>query len=79
MHEFDHRAIHAAEAEALRKGDDYEALCTPTQGWVLEEHFDLLPYPDYSSETYTLKCHRTYYQILYKEGDVLDLGDRAFE
>ncbi|MGL5925128.1 MBL fold metallo-hydrolase, partial [Chroococcidiopsis sp.] len=77
MHEFDHRAIHAAEAEALQKGDDYEALCTPAQGWVLEEHFDLLPCPGFTIETYTLKATEPT-QIL-QAGDVLDLGDRAFE
>ena len=77
MHEFDDRAIHAAEAEALHKGDDYEALCTPAQGWVLEEHFDLLPYPEFTIETYTLNATEPT-QIL-QEGDVLDLGDRAFE
>lgn len=77
MHEFDHRAIHAAEAEALQKGNDYEALCTPEQGWVLEEHFDLLPHPGFTVETYTLNATEPT-QIL-QEGDVLDLGGRAFE
>lgn len=77
MHEFEHRAIHAAEAEALRQGDDYEALCTPAQGWVLEEHFEELPHAEFSVEQYTLRGAEPT-EIL-QEGDVLDLGDRAFE
>jgi glyoxylase-like metal-dependent hydrolase (beta-lactamase superfamily II) len=77
MHEFEHRAIHAAEAAALRHGDDYEALCTPDQGWVLQEHFELLPYEGFTVTQYTLHAAEPT-QIL-QEGDVLDLGDRAFE
>jgi glyoxylase-like metal-dependent hydrolase (beta-lactamase superfamily II) len=77
MHEFEHRAIHAAEASALRTGDDYEALCTPAQGWVLPGHFDCLPHAEFTVETYTLKAAEPT-QIL-NEGDVLDLGDRALE
>lgn len=77
MHEFEHRAIHAAEAEALRTGDDYEALCKPEQGWVLQEHFDCLPHEGFTVEQYTLHAAEPT-QIL-QEGDVLDLGDRAFE
>lgn len=77
MHEFDDRAIHAAEAEALRQGDDYEALCTAEQGWVHLEHFDCLPYEGFTVEQYTLTATEPT-QIL-QEGDVLDLGDRALE
>lgn len=77
MDEFDRRAIHAAEAEALAQGDDYEALCTPEQGWVQDEHFELLPHPGFTVEQYTLRG-TTPTQIL-QEGDVLDLGDRALE
>ena len=77
MHEFDHRAIHAAEASALRTGDDYEALCTPAQDWVRQAAFAQLPYPGFTVETYTLTATEPT-QIL-QEGDVLDLGNRAFE
>ncbi|MBD2089299.1 MBL fold metallo-hydrolase [Microcoleus sp. FACHB-1515] len=77
MHEFEHRAIHAAEAEALRSGDDYEALCTPAQGWVLQEHFEQLPYAGFTVAEYTMMAAEPT-QVL-QEGDVLDLGDRAFE
>lgn len=77
MHEFARCAIHSAEAEALRRGDDYEALCAPEQGWVQEEHFDLLPHAGFRVEQYTLQAAEPT-QVL-QEGDVLDLGDRALE
>ncbi|MBA3923830.1 MAG: MBL fold metallo-hydrolase [Nostocaceae cyanobacterium] len=77
MHEFECRAIHAKEAEALRTGNAYEALCTSPQGWVLDEHFEQLPYPGFTVEQYRFEAAEPT-QIL-QEGDVLDLGDRAFE
>ncbi|MGB8701126.1 MAG: MBL fold metallo-hydrolase [Thermosynechococcaceae cyanobacterium] len=77
MHEFEERAIHGAEAEALRQGDNYEALCTPEQGWVLDEHFEQLPHAGFTVEGYGLRAAEPT-QIL-QEGDVLDLGDRALE
>jgi glyoxylase-like metal-dependent hydrolase (beta-lactamase superfamily II) len=77
IYEFEHRAIHAAEAEALRTGDNLEGLCSPAQGFVSDEHFDLLPHPEFTIEQYTLRGAEPT-QILH-EGDVLDLGDRAFE
>ena len=77
MYEFERCAIHAAEAEALRKGDNYEALCTPQQGWVQAEHFDLLPHADFTVEEYNL--HGVEPTQILQEGDVLDLGNRALE
>lgn len=77
MYEFDQRAIHAAEAEALRTGDDSEALCSPEQGWVHEDHFDQLPVAGFAVEQYSLRAAEPT-RILH-EGDVLDLGYRALE
>lgn len=77
MHEFEARAIHAAEAEALRQGNNYEALCTPEQGWVQDEHFEQLPHAGFTVEGYGLRATEPT-QILY-EGDVLNLGDRVLE
>lgn len=77
MHEFGDRAIHAAEAEALRLGDDYAALCSPEQGWVHADHFELLPHPEFAVEHYTLNGAEPT-QILQEE-DVLDLGNRALD
>lgn len=77
MHEFERCAIHAAEAEALKRGDNYEALCTPEQGWVQDEHFELLPHAEFTVEQYTL--HGVEPTQVLQEGDVLDLGDRTLE
>ena len=77
MHGFELRAIHATEAEALKTGDDYEALCSPEQGWVHADHFDLLPYVGFTVEQYTL--HAAEPTHILQEGDVLDLGNRALE
>jgi len=77
IHEFDQIAIHAAEANALRSGDNDAALCDPESGLVLDEHFAELPYPGFTATQYKLQGAEPT-QIL-QEGDVLDLGDRAFE
>lgn len=77
MHEFDRCAIHAAEAEALRRGDNYEALCAPEQGWVQPEHFEQLPHANFTVDRYTL--HGVEPTQILQEGDILDLGDRALE
>ncbi|AFY74851.1 Zn-dependent hydrolase, glyoxylase [Synechococcus sp. PCC 7502] len=77
MYEFDHRAIHAAEAKALACGDNYEALCDPTQGWVHLDHFELLPHAEFTVEQYNLKAAEP--TRILEEGDVLDLGDRSLE
>lgn len=77
LYEFDQRAIHTAEAEALKQGDDHEALCNPESGWVLPDHFEEPPYPGFTVEQYSMRATEPT-QIL-QEGDVLDLGDRAFE
>ncbi len=77
MHEFEQIAIHPAEAEALRTGDDRAALCAQDYGWVLDEHFTQLPYPGFTAMQYTFHAAEPT-QVL-QEGDVLDLGNRAFE
>ena len=77
LHEFDRIAIHAAEAEALRTGDSHAALCNPESGWVLDEHFEQLPYPEFTAMQYTF--HAAEPTQLLQAGDVLDLGNKAFE
>lgn len=77
MYEFEHRAIHTAEAEALRTGDDYAALCSPEQGWVQPEHFACLPTANFTVEQYTLRGAEPT-QVL-QAGDVIDLGNRSLE
>jgi len=77
MHEFDQVAIHPSEVEALQKGETYAALSTPGGGWVLDEHFTQLPYPGFTAMQYNF--HAADPTQLLKEGDVVDLGNRAFE
>lgn len=77
LYEFEQRAIHPAEAEALRQGDDRVALCAQENGWVLDEHFEQLPYAGFTATQYTLQGAEP--TQLLQEGDVLDLSDRAFE
>ena len=52
-------------------------MCKSEQGWVLQEHFDCLSYEGFTVETYTL--HAAEPTHILNEGDVLDLGNRAFE
>lgn len=77
LHEFDQRAIHADEAEPLCRGDNLEALCDLSQGWVKAEHFDCLPYAGFTVEQYGMRPTEPT-RVLH-EGDVLDLGNRALE
>jgi glyoxylase-like metal-dependent hydrolase (beta-lactamase superfamily II) len=76
IHAFEQRAIHGAEAQALREGDGYEAICD-LPGWVEDEHFEQLPSPGFTAEQYRFQGAEPT-QIL-QEGDVLDLGNRALE
>ena len=77
MHEFDQIAIHPAETEALRAGDSHAALCSPDANWVLDKHFEQLPYSGFTAMQYTLQAAEP--TQLLQAGDVLDLGNRAFE
>lgn len=75
--EFDRIAIHAAEVEALRTGNNKAALCNPQSGWVQDEHFEQLPYLGFQANHYNLKKAEPT-KILH-EGDIVDLGNRVFE
>lgn len=77
LHEFDRTAIHAAEVEALRNADPMSTLCDPSLGWVLDDHFEQLPFLGFTARQYTFKGTEPS-QILH-DGDVIDLGNRAFE
>jgi glyoxylase-like metal-dependent hydrolase (beta-lactamase superfamily II) len=76
IHHFEQRAIHVAEAEALRTGDGYEAICDQPN-WVEDEHFELLPSNGFAAEQYTFQGAEP--TLILQEGDVLDLGNRALE
>jgi glyoxylase-like metal-dependent hydrolase (beta-lactamase superfamily II) len=76
IHEFDERAIHAAEVQALREGNAHESLCSQP-GWLHYDHFECLPYSGFTIQEYTFNASEPT-QIL-QDGDVIDLGDRALE
>ncbi|MBW4647384.1 MAG: MBL fold metallo-hydrolase [Kastovskya adunca ATA6-11-RM4] len=77
LYEFERTAIHAAEAEALGCADAVATLCDPSLGWILDEHFTQLPYPEFTVMQYSFRGVEPS-QILH-DGDVIDLGDRALE
>ncbi len=77
IHEFDQIAIHAAEAEALRTGNSSAALCNPESGWILDDHFEKLPYEGFTAIQYSF--HGAEPTQILQAGEVLDLGDRALE
>ncbi len=76
IHEFERRAIHAAEAQALRTGDAHEALCSQS-GWIHLDHFEMLPHSGFNVEQFTF--HGAEPTQVLEDGDVLDLGDRYLE
>ena len=77
IHEFDRIAIHGAEAEALRCGDNYLAVSAPEFGYIEDHHFAQLPYAGFHAAQYTM--HAAEPTDILQEGDVIDLGDRVFE
>lgn len=89
LHEFDCRLCHGAEAEALSQGRDSYSLdladfSTGSQARLAKAGYDIsdglltaAPHPGYRPGAHVLKgCEPT--RVL-AEGDVVDLGDRAFE
>jgi glyoxylase-like metal-dependent hydrolase (beta-lactamase superfamily II) len=76
IHEFKERAIHQSEAQALRDGDDHNALCSQP-GWVHADHFECLPHSGFVAEEYTLVASEP--TKILQEGDLLNLGDRTLE
>jgi glyoxylase-like metal-dependent hydrolase (beta-lactamase superfamily II) len=89
LHEFDHRLVHALEADALRHGEDIfpvdEAGYSPQARAALDAiGYDIsgglltaAPYRGFDARRHALKgCEPT---RRLEEGDVIDLGDRALE
>lgn len=89
LHEFEHRLVHAAEAETLLRGEDVfpvdEAAYSPAARAALDAiGYDIsgglltaAPYRGFDARRHALKgCEPT---RRLEEGDVIDLGDRAFE
>jgi glyoxylase-like metal-dependent hydrolase (beta-lactamase superfamily II) len=73
-HEFDDRAVHAAEADILANPTRAATLADP---YVTDEIFTRLPPAPYSSTTYAVRAAPA--TRLLADGDVIDLGDRHFE
>lgn len=73
-HEFECRAVHAAEADLLINPTRWNTLADP---YVTDEIFDALPPEPYCSTCYAVK--KAPATRLLEDGDVVDLGDRQFE
>ena len=76
-HEFDQVYIHHNEHHALCTGDAQLILSAADLGCVPERDFDAIPYQGFSASDYEVRaCPHA--QTL-AHGDIIDLGDRAFE
>ncbi|ANH07407.1 MBL fold metallo-hydrolase [Shinella sp. HZN7] len=73
-HEFECRAVHAAEADLLADPTRQNTLADP---YVTDEIFDALPPEPYCSQCYAVK--KAPATRILEDGDVIDLGDRRFE
>lgn len=73
-HEFECRAVHAAEADLLANPTRANTLADP---YVTDDIFDALPPEPYCSKCYAVKKAPAT-RILH-DGDMVDLGDRHFE
>ena len=76
-HEFDNVFIHENEHEALRTGDQDMMLAAPVHEFVPQADFEKLPYQGFSASEYAVAACPQARKL--KHGDVVDLGDKAFE
>jgi glyoxylase-like metal-dependent hydrolase (beta-lactamase superfamily II) len=72
-HEFSQRCVHAAEAEILAAPHNHLTLA---DCYANDEMFDAIP-EGWNAETYGIQPAPA--QTLLQNGDIVDLGDRAFE
>ncbi|WEX85885.1 MBL fold metallo-hydrolase [Sinorhizobium garamanticum] len=73
-HEFECRAVHAAEADLLAHPTRANTLADP---YVTDDIFDALPPEPYCSQCYGVKAAAA--TRVLEDGDTIDLGDRIFE
>ncbi|WP_377290504.1 MBL fold metallo-hydrolase [Rhizobium sp. SG2393] len=73
-HEFECRAVHAAEADLLAHPTRENTLADP---YVTDDIFDALPPEPYCSRCYAVKAAPA--TRILEDGDIIDLGDRTFE
>ena len=76
-HEFDEVFIHQNEHRALCSGDQQMILSAPEIGFVPASDFESIPYQGFSASDYEVKACPHAQAI--RHGDVIDLGDKAFE
>ena len=75
LHEFDERLGHQAEADILANPTNPKMVYEGS--WTRIGIVDLKQHPDFSPETYKVKAAPLTGYL--DEGDVLDLGDKAFQ
>ncbi len=73
-HEFEHRAVHRAEAELMRHPEEWMKLIGDYITWDL---LAALPYEGYDIARFRIEPAEP--TRILDEGDVIDLGDRQFE
>ena len=76
-HEFEQVYIHANEHQALRDADQQLILSAPEIGFVPDSDFECTPYAGFSASSYEVRACPQAQAI--QHGDVIDLGDKAFE
>jgi glyoxylase-like metal-dependent hydrolase (beta-lactamase superfamily II) len=76
-HEFDEVYIHGHEHEALTTGDQDLMLASPKHDFVRQEEFIELPYEGFAASEYVVTACP--HAKALNHGDILDLGDKAFE
>lgn len=76
-HEFERVYIHKNEHRALCRGDQQMILSAAEFGFVPESDFEAIPYEGFSVGSYAVKACPQAQAI--EHGDIIDLGDRAFE
>lgn len=76
-HEFDEVYIHQNEHHALCCGNQQQILSTPDIGFVRDADFESIPYQGFAASSYSVAtCPQA--QVI-QHGDVIDLGNKAFE
>lgn len=76
-HEFEQVFVHQNEHQALCSGDQQLILSAPEFGFVPDSDFDSIPYQGFSASDFEVKACPHARAI--QHGDVIDLGDKAFE
>jgi len=76
-HEFEQVFIHRNEHRALCEGDQQLILSAPDIGFVPDSDFEAIPYEGFGAGDYAVKACPHARPL--EHGDVIDLGNRAFE